>query len=89
VPWDFEISPPAIRHLADIGPSAAEDILSFLEKRVRGTADPAAFGKALRGDLKGYRRYRVMDYRILCRIEHHRLVVVVISVGYRSGVYED
>jgi len=89
VPWDFEISPPAIRHLADIGPSAAEDILSFLEKRVRGTADPTAFGKALRGDLKGYRRYRVMDYRILCRIEHHRLVVVVISVGYRSGVYED
>lgn len=89
MPWDFEISPPAIRHLADIGPSAAEDILSFLEKRVRGTADPTAFGKALRGDLKGYRRYRVMDYRILCRIEHHRLVVVVISVGYRSGVYED
>jgi mRNA-degrading endonuclease RelE of RelBE toxin-antitoxin system len=30
-----------------------------------------------------------MDYRILCRIEHHRLVVVVISVGHRSGVYED
>ena len=89
MPWDFEISPPAIRHLADIGPSAAEDILSFLEKRVRGTADPTAFGKALRGDLKGYWRYRVTDYRILCRIEHHRVVVVVISVGYRSGVYED
>jgi len=89
VPWDFEISPPAIRHLADIGPSAAEDILSFLEKRVRGTADPTAFGKALRGDLKGYWRYRVKDYRILCRIEHHRIVVVVVSVSQRSTVYDE
>lgn len=89
MPWDFEISPPAIRHLADIGPSAAEDILSFLEKRVRGTADPTAFGKALRGDLKGYWRYRVKDYRILCRIEHHRIVVVVVSVSQRSTVYDE
>jgi len=89
VPWDFEISPPAIRHLADIGPSAAEDILSILEKRVRGSADPTAFGKALRGDLKGYWRYRVKDYRILCRIEHHRIVVVVVSVSQRSTVYDE
>lgn len=89
MPWDFEISPPAIRHLADIGPSAAEDILSILEKRVRGSADPTAFGKALRGDLKGYWRYRVKDYRILCRIEHHRIVVVVVSVSQRSTVYDE
>jgi mRNA interferase RelE/StbE len=89
VPWDFEISPPAIRHLADIGPSAAEDILSFLEKRVRGSADPTAFGKALRGDRKGFWRYRVKDYRILCRLENHRVVVVVIAVGHRSTVYAD
>ncbi|MFM9953482.1 MAG: type II toxin-antitoxin system RelE family toxin [Opitutaceae bacterium] len=51
--------------------------------------DPTAFGKAPRGDLKGYWRYRVKDYRILCRIEHHRVVVIVISVGHRSNVYED
>ena len=89
MPWDFEISPPAIRHLADIGPSAAEDILSFLEKRVRGSADPTAFGKGLRGDRKGFWRYRVKDYRILCRLENHRVVVVVIAVGHRSTVYAD
>jgi mRNA interferase RelE/StbE len=89
VPWDFEISPPAIRHLADIGPSAAEDILSFLEKRVRGSADPTSFGKPLRGDLKGYWRYRVRDYRLLCRLENHRIVVVVVAVGHRSTVYEN
>ena len=87
--WDFEISPAALKHLADNGPSAANEIISFLEKRVRGAADPTSFGKALRGDLKVFWRYRVRDYRILCRIEHHRVIVVVIAVGHRSTVYED
>jgi mRNA interferase RelE/StbE len=48
-----------------------------------------AFGKALRGDLKGFWRYRVKDYRILCRIEEHRVVVIVIAVGHRSSIYEN
>ena len=87
--WAYEIGPEAARQLRDLGPSTAADIKRFLEKRVKGTADPTAFGKAPRGDLRGYWRYRVKDYRLLCRIEHHRIVVVVISVGYRSGVYED
>ena len=56
---------------------------------MRGSADPTAFGKALRGDRKGFWRYRVKDYRILCRLENHRVVVVVIAVGHRSTVYAD
>ena len=87
--WDFEISPAALKQLADIGPSAADAIISFLEKRIRGGADPTAFGKALRGDLKGFWRYRVKDYRILCRIEAHRIVVIVVAVGHRSTVYDE
>ena len=87
--WAYEIGPEAARQLRDLGPSTAADIKRFLERRVKGSADPTAFSKALRGDLTGYWRYRVKDYRILCRIEHHRIVVVVISVGHRSGVYED
>ena len=87
--WNFELSPEAVKQLEKIGPSAAESILGFLEKRIRGAADPMAFGKALRGDLKGFGRYRVKDYRILCRIEEHRVVVIVIAVGHRSSIYEN
>lgn len=88
MPWEFEISPAALRHLAKVGPSTADQIISFLEKRIRGSADPTAFGKALRGDLKGFWRYRVKDYRILCRIEARRVVVIVVAVGHRSTVYD-
>ena len=87
--WEYEIGAEAARQLRDLGPSAAAAIKQFLEKRVRGSANPTTFGKALRGDLKGYWRYRVKDYRILCRIENHRVVVVVVAVGHRSSVYEN
>ncbi len=89
MPWDFEISPTALKHLSAIGPSSADEVISFLEKRVRGTTDPTSFGKPLRGDLKGYWRYRVRDYRLLCRLENHRVVVVLVAVGHRSTVYEN
>lgn len=87
--WAYEIGPDAARQLRDLGPSAAADIKHFLETRVRGSTNPTAFGKALRGDLKGYWRYRVKDYRILCRLENHRVVVVGVTVGHRSTVYGD
>ncbi len=37
--------------------------------------------------MTGYWRYRVGDYRIVCRIEDHRLVIVVIKLGHRREVY--
>jgi len=87
VNWEYEFSDEAKRHLRDIGPSAAKDIKAFLEKRVKGSADPRAFGKQLQGHLRGYWRYRVKDYRIICDIQNNRLVVLVVHVNHRSTVY--
>jgi mRNA interferase RelE/StbE len=53
----------------------------------RGAADPRQAGSALLGDLSGYWRYRVGDYRVLCRIVDHELLVLVVEVGHRSDVY--
>jgi len=88
VSWGYEIAPSAARQLRDLGPAAAKEIKQFLEKRVKGSVDPAAFGKALKGELHGFWRYRVRDYRLLCRLENGRLVVVVITVGHRKDVYD-
>ncbi len=86
--WGYEIAPAAARQLRDLGPGAAKEIKQFLEKRVKGAADPAVFGKALSGELHGFWRYRVRDYRLLCRLENGRLVVVVVTVGHRKDVYD-
>ena len=87
--WAYEITPEAAVQLRDLGPSGAAQIRKFLDTRIKGAANPEQFGKPLRGELKGFWRYRVRDYRILCRMEKRVLIVVVIAVGHRSGIYED
>lgn len=87
--WRYEISPEAARNLRDLGPSAAAEIKVFLEQRVKGAINPEQFGKPLRGSKHGLWRYRVRDYRLLCRLEKSVLIVVIVAVGHRSSVYED
>lgn len=47
---------------------------------------PEVFGKPLRHSLKGYRKLRVGDYRIIFRIEG--TIVKVFAIQHRSVVYE-
>ena len=87
--WDYRLEESARKDIYDLGPSVAALIREFLNTRVRGASDPEQFGKPLRGSKHGLWRYRVRDYRILCRLEKSVLIVVVVAVGHRSSVYED
>jgi len=49
-------------------------------------SDPFS-GKKLDGDHKGEWSFRVWPYRIIYKIYRHELVILVISIGYRQGVY--
>lgn len=87
--WDYRVEETAARQLRALGPSAAAEILRFLDQRVRGRTDPTQIGKPLRGDKKGFWRYRVRDWRILCRLENGLLIVVVVAIGHRSTIYDE
>ena len=50
--------------------------------------DPRVRGKALVGNLAGFWRYRVGDYRVLCRIKENELIIFVVEVGHRKEIYE-
>lgn len=86
--WDYKIDDLALRELRDLGPSAARTVLDFLDKRVKGCADPRAFGKPLRGGLHGLWRYRVQDYRLICELNDGEFVVILVKAGHRSDVYD-
>ena len=44
-------------------------------------------GTALKGDLKGLRRLRVGDHRVLYEIRDDELIVLVIRIAHRRDVY--
>lgn len=68
--------------------STQRQILRYLRERIATNNPPRRFGKALTSDRVGLWRYRVGDYRLICRIEDDRLVVLVLAVGHRREVYE-
>jgi mRNA interferase RelE/StbE len=45
-------------------------------------------GKKLEGDYKSEWSFRVWPYRIIYQIENHQMIVLVIKVGHRQGVYK-
>lgn len=59
-----------------------------MDKRVAIHPNPVELAKPLTGPKSGSWRYRVGDYRIICKIEDHKMVVLVIELGHRSEVYK-
>ena len=57
-------------------------------KKLEQTKNPRETGKMLVGNLSGFWRYRVGDYRLICRIQDKELVIIVVEVGHRRKVYE-
>jgi mRNA interferase RelE/StbE len=51
--------------------------------------DPISFGKPLRYSLRGHRRLRVSDYRVVFRIEAVTHNVIIVAITHHKDVYED
>ncbi|WXK24685.1 type II toxin-antitoxin system RelE/ParE family toxin (plasmid) [Mycetohabitans endofungorum] len=49
--------------------------------------DPRSIGKILTGPLGSFWRYRVGDYRVICKIQDSALCVLVVQIGNRREVY--
>ena len=86
--WNLELSPRAQQQLDKLDKAAARRIAKFLYERVGRLDDPRQIGEPLQGALIGLWRYRVGDYRIICTLEHDRLVVLVLRIGHRREVYK-
>jgi mRNA interferase RelE/StbE len=87
--WTVEFDDRARRELRKLDAQIQREILRYLRERIAGMENPRQFGKPLRMNLAGLWRYRVGDYRLICRLEENRLVVLVLQVGHRREVYED
>lgn len=87
--WTIEYDEGAVGDLKKLDRQAQREILDYMEKRIAKAEDPGSFGKPLRHSKFGLWRYRLRDYRIICRLQQAKLVVLVVAVGHRSTIYDD
>jgi mRNA interferase RelE/StbE len=73
--------------LASLDAAAQKRILKFVNERLLGSPDPRLLGKALAGELQGLIRFRVGDFRLICRLEDQVLTILVLEVGHRREIY--
>ena len=85
--YDVEYSKTAMNTIKKIESSTSKLIRNWIEKNLINTENPRIKGKALTGDLKGLRRYRVGDYRILAEIQGNKIVILILDIGHRSKIY--
>jgi mRNA interferase RelE/StbE len=86
--WKVELSASAGRTLDKLDQQHAQRILEFLFHRVSRLDNPRAIGQALQGQRFGeFWKYRVGDYRLICKIQDDRLVVLVLRIGHRREIY--
>jgi mRNA interferase RelE/StbE len=85
--WKVEVTDTARKQLSRLDKTQAQRITKYL-RRLMLLDDPKMTGKALTGHLRGYWRYRVGDYRVICDIQEGELIIVAVMIGHRKEVYE-
>jgi len=88
--YHVEWSNAAIKELKRLDAQTNRLIRAWVRKNLEGCEMPRAVigGKPLQGMAAGW-RYRVGSYRILVTITDEILLIRVVRVGHRQGVYSD
>lgn len=85
--WLIEFDEMALKRLKKLDKTITKRISNFLNTRVATSNEPKSIGKALTGKWAGHWRYRVGDYRIICKIEDETITILVIEIGHRREIY--
>jgi mRNA interferase RelE/StbE len=63
-------------------------ILHQLKSAIERIAATPEIGKRLTQELSRFWSYRSGDYRIIYKILHNEIVVVIVAIGHRRDIYE-
>ena len=85
--WTIDYSETAGKQLAKLDKKTAKDILGYMEGRVAILDNPRDIGKALKGKLGEFCRYRLGNYRIIADIQDAKILILVVQIGNRKDVY--
>ncbi len=87
--WKIEFDAKVEKELDKLSHQARKTIRNYLRYKVLILEHPKQLGKALSRNKKGLWRYRVDKFRILCKLEEDKLIILVVKIAKRDVVYED
>lgn len=85
--WTLKFTEFAAKQFSKMDKTISKKIIAYLKERVVAQENPRTFGEPLAHDKAGLCRYRIGDYRVMCRIQDQDLIVLVVRVGHRKDVY--
>ncbi|MGK7933955.1 MAG: type II toxin-antitoxin system RelE/ParE family toxin [Microcystaceae cyanobacterium] len=85
--YSVKLSLEAERFYRKVNTALAKKLARCLE-RLEETPYSHPNIKALKGNHRGYYRYRVGDYRVVYGVDESAKIVNVIVIAHRSSVYE-
>lgn len=86
--YRVEFTPNAEKSLKALEKPVVKVIRHWIFKNLQDTDNPRKVGKALKGNLQPFWRYRIGDYRLIARIEDKELIIIAVEVGHRGNVYD-
>lgn len=87
--WTIEWDIKAHKEFKRLDRSIQKKILNFLTQKISPLDNPRVFGKPLSYDKFGLWRYRVGDFRIVCKLNDDIIKIIVIKIGHRKDVYDE
>jgi len=87
--WRILLTPTAVKLLSDISDRRIREKIGAVINRL--TDEPEKQGKALLGELSGFRSIRAVGqrYRIIYQLRGNDIVVVIVAVGIRRDGAKD
>jgi len=77
----------ALKELKRLDGLTRRFLLAWIGKNLEGCKDPRQFGKGLCENRTGQWRYRLGGYRLLAEINEDKIVILILTVGHQSDIY--
>ncbi len=84
--WNIEYDRRVLKDMKKLDKRVQRQILDYFDECI--APEPRRFGKSMKSFFSGLWRYRIGDYRAICRIEDEKLVVLVVRIAHRSKAYK-
>lgn len=86
--YRVEYDPKAKRRIRRVDAQDRKRIKAWIDQHLVDCENPRMYGKALVGSLAGLWRYRVGRYRVLAKIQDDEILILIVDIGHRQGVYK-